>query len=132
MGKLFEMNSVTHEIEVTDGISEIPGRLIDFKKQLSGEIPGVPVQWAPTLTEEEMNHWYSTTPFQTQRKCLYPWRGITVDADGKIYPCSKIYLELGNLEHENVFDAWNGTTIETFRKHLKCNLFPACSRCCKL
>lgn len=132
MMNFFGVNSNTHEIEGMEDVSCMADQLIAFKERLSKEFPEVPVQWAPTLTDSEIQHWYSSQRFNTQRKCLYPWRGILVDADGKIYPCSKIYLELGDLEHDDVFDAWNSDSMETFRNFLKKGLFPACSRCCKL
>jgi MoaA/NifB/PqqE/SkfB family radical SAM enzyme len=130
--KLFGTNSNTHEIEWMEDISSMAKQLSDFKKRLSRDNPKIPVQWAPTLTDTEMKNWYSTERFRTQRKCLYPWRGILVDAYGKIYPCSKIYLELGDLKNQDVFDIWNSDEMEKFRYSLKKNLFPACSRCCKL
>lgn len=132
MQKLFGMDANTHEIEEVKDVSSMAEYLIGFKKHLSKKIPGVPVQWAPTLTETEVKNWYSIRKFNTQRRCLYPWRGILVDADGKLYPCSKIYLELGNLETEDIFNLWNNTEMDKFREYLKKNLFPACSRCCKL
>ncbi len=132
MQKLFGMGANTHEIEEVKDVSSMAGQLIDFKKRLSMEMSSIPVQWAPTLTETEIKNWYSAERFKTQRRCLYPWRGILVDADGKLYPCSKIYLELGNLKTEEVFNLWNSDNMEKFRAYLKKNLFPACSRCCKL
>jgi MoaA/NifB/PqqE/SkfB family radical SAM enzyme len=92
----------------------------------------IPVQWAPTLTEKELFNWYSQSKFNTHRKCLYPWRGIVVDADEKIYPCSKIYLELGDTKDQDIITVWNSVTMKKFRNKLKKRLFPACSRCCKL
>ncbi|MDD4182695.1 MAG: radical SAM protein [Candidatus Omnitrophica bacterium] len=133
MQEVFGVNSNTHEIEgLLEESSIMADRLLDFKKYLSKEIPNIPVQWTPTLTETEMKNWYSKERFKTQRKCLYPWRGILVDANGKIYPCSKIYLALGDVADDGVFNAWNSAEMKKFRAHLKKNLFPACSRCCKL
>jgi len=132
MSELFGMESSTHEIESMEDVSGVTGQLVDFQNRLYKEYPDVPVQWAPTLTASEMENWYSAKSFKTRRKCFYPWRGLLVDANGKIYPCSKIYLELGDMEGQDVFEAWNSPEMKKFRSQLKKGLFPACSRCCKL
>jgi sulfatase maturation enzyme AslB (radical SAM superfamily) len=129
---LLDTNSSTNEIECIEDLEGMAGQLISLKKQLSGQLNGIPIQWAPTLVDNEIKEWYSKNNFVTVRKCLFPWRGILVDANGKIYPCSKIYLELGDLERQNVFSAWNSETMKLFRGRLKQSLYPACSRCCKL
>ncbi|MBI5815594.1 MAG: radical SAM protein [Nitrospinae bacterium] len=126
---------------VDSGVNEITGEgnlegaaefIREFTKRLAAEAPSIPVQWAPTLTDSELDNWYSNDKHRTNRKCLYPWRGILVDADSKIYPCSKIYLELGSLADSELFDIWNGPRMKLFRKRLKNGGYPACSRCCKL
>jgi MoaA/NifB/PqqE/SkfB family radical SAM enzyme len=132
MSELFGTESSTHEIESMEDVSGITGQLVDFQDRLNKEFHDVPVQWAPTLTASEMEDWYSIRSFRTRRKCFYPWRGLLVDANGKIYPCSKIYLELGDMGGQDIFEAWNSQTMKKFRSQLKKGLFPACSRCCKL
>lgn len=132
ISKLFDTESSTHEIEGFGDLPSMAKQIIDFIKCLPGELPGVPVQWAPSLRVTEIENWYSRGRFSTQRKCLFPWRGILVDASGKIFPCSKIYLELGDANSQEVFYAWNSDKMEKFRRNLKKGLFPACSRCCKL
>jgi|TARA_B100000315_G_scaffold3073_1_gene3046 MoaA/NifB/PqqE/SkfB family radical SAM enzyme len=132
MSELFGMESSTHEIENMEDVSGMTGQLVDFQNHLYKEFPDIPVQWAPTLTASEIGGWYSLKRFRTQRKCFYPWRGLLVDASGKIYPCSKIYLELGDMKGQDIFKAWNSSKMKKFRSQLKKGLFPACSRCCKL
>lgn len=132
MELLFGLEADTNEVQGTDDLSGVAERLLAFQERLDRELPGVAVQWAPTLSPEETWHWYSFQPFRTQRKCLYPWRGMLVDADGKLYPCSKIYLELGDLAGDDPLAIWNSDTMHRFRAHLQKGLFPACSRCCKL
>lgn len=132
MERLFQQPASANEIE--GGLEALPDPAVfrDFLERLGAEAPGLPVQWAPTLTDAEIGGWYSQSPFRTARKCLYPWRGILVDADAKVYPCSKIYLELGDLSQGDLMSIWNGETMKRFRGRLKKGLFPACSRCCKL
>ncbi len=132
MSRMFGMESETHEITGEENVAGMADQIRAFQKRLKEKMPNVPVQWAPTLGDDELDNWYSTDPFKTDRKCLYPWRGMLVDADGKIYPCSKIYLELGEALDANIFDVWNSDRMMDFRAHLKQGRFPACSRCCKL
>lgn len=122
-----------NEIENDPGSLEGMGQAIKaFAGSLSASAKGVAVQWAPTLSDAEIDTWYGPEPFTTKRGCLYPWRGVLVDADAKVFPCSKIYMELGDLTREGVFSAWNGAGMRAFRKNLKKGLYPACARCCKL
>ncbi|MEW6264266.1 MAG: radical SAM protein [Thermodesulfobacteriota bacterium] len=132
MADCFGRTCVTHEKEEPLDVSNMAGEIINLKKRLEGDRSSLMVQWAPTLTEAEIRNWYSNESFQTSRQCFFPWRGMQVDADGKIYPCSKIYLQLGDLVEEDIFAAWNKDDMKTFRRRLKKSLFPACSRCCKL
>ena len=132
MKRIFNQSISLNEIQDESIYSEMAMKILAFIKGLKEESVDIPIQWAPTLTELEILNWYSSQKFDTQRKCLYPWRGILVDADGKIYPCSKIYLPLGDLNQEDVYSVWNSEDMKFFRKHLRQKLFPACSRCCKL
>jgi len=131
MGELFG-SAESNEIEETGDLDGAAEKIIEFMERLSEDDPDIRVQWAPTLSPEEVKDWYSTRGFHTLRKCLYPWRGVTVDATGKVYPCYKIYLELGDLADNTVFDVWNGDKMHKFRENLKNGLYPACARCCKL
>lgn len=132
MTRLFGCEARTNEIEETVNVDKMRNILKHFFQEQADRLAKINVQWAPTLTEPEMDNWYSKDPFSTSRKCLYPWRGAIVDADGKLYPCSKIYLELGDLRQTDLLDIWNGDRMQIFRKNLKTKGFPACSRCCKL
>ena len=132
MEKSFSQPGSVNEIELPP---EMPGMAQDLERlsqEISNKLPGIPVQWAPTLTSSEIHNWYSTDRFDTQRKCIFPWRGIIIDANGKVYPCSKIYYELGDLNEGDILSIWNGKNMKQFRKLLRKGLFPACSRCCKL
>ncbi len=132
MKEMFNQVSSTNEIENNfNNIAEMGEYLSSYIHKLK-EKTNIPIQWAPTLTEMEIRNWYSTENFKTQRKCFFPWRGILIDANGKIYPCSKIYLELGSIEGLEILSVWNNTIMQSFRKKLKDKLYPACSRCCKL
>jgi len=132
MKKIFDkdIKSITEQCECD--VSEMIEALIQIKERVKTDYPNLNVQWAPMLTENEIRNWYSGEKFITSRKCLYPWRGIHIDADGRIYPCTKIYFEIDKIEGNNVIDSWNNQNMKSFRKNLKRSLFPACSRCCKL
>lgn len=125
--------TLTNEARETEGLLEgVADKIVKFMNVLARTELKARVQWAPTLSPKEIKNWYAGSGFKTQRKCLYPWRGVTVDATGKIYPCYKIYLEIGDLAQESLFDAWNSKSMQGFRQSLKKGLFPACARCCKL
>jgi hypothetical protein len=133
MGREFGLACQANEIEnVPESLEGMAASIKAFKEVHPSLTPGLPVQWAPTLDDDEIDMWYGSGAFRTKRKCLYPWRGVLLDADGKLFPCSKIYLELGDLAKEDALRAWNGTTMQHFRKRLKNRLYPACARCCKL
>lgn len=89
-------------------------------------------QEAPALSRTEIDNWYLDSQFKTQRKCIYPWRGAQIGADGAVYPCYKIHYPLGNLHEKQFHEIWNNENYMKFRHYLQRSLFPGCARCCKL
>jgi len=132
MTRMFDLPAQTNETINDADLGEFRGRLLDSTKRIGHVYKGIAVQWAPTLSREEIETWYGDKPFTTDRKCLFPWRGIVVGADGRVYPCSKIYMQLGDINKEPLDLIWNNAVTNTFRDKLKNGLFPACARCCKL
>lgn len=132
MMKMYGEPGAAHEAENDENTAWMAAEMRALRKRLTEDHPDINVQWAPTLSDSEIDNWYAGDRFETERKCLYPWRGIHVDADGKVYPCTKIYVPLGNAATEPVLTAWNSARMKDFRKNLKKSLYPACSRCCKL
>lgn len=132
MAREFCSEAGVNEHVTDDDLSYMAELLIAHKAQYGPSRDYPPTQWAPNLTDEEIRNWYSNEPFKTLRKCLFPWRGTVLDADGKIYPCSKIYLPLGDANTADIFSIWQGETMRKFRSRLKRGFFPSCSRCCKL
>lgn len=133
MTKVFGGSGTIHEVKADEETVWMADYITDFQKKLVELQSKIPIQWAPTLDADEIRMWYSGARFRTMRKCMYPWRGILLDADGRLYPCSKIYLSLGQVGEEcGVLDLWNDDQMLKFRANLKKGLFPACSRCCKL
>lgn len=121
--------------EIIDDPRRLAGmaeKIARFQARLPQLLPDTPVQWAPDLTEKELAHWYADAPFRTGRRCLFCWRGMLLDADGILYPCSKIYLPLGSVAAGDPLAIWNNGRMEIFREHLQAGGYPACSRCCKL
>jgi len=95
------------------------------------EMPGLR-QEAPALSKNEMKEWYLGQKFRTDRRCIFPWRGAQIGADGFVYPCYKMYYPLGNLKEKPFYEIWNDERYVKFRNELKKSLFPGCARCCKL
>jgi MoaA/NifB/PqqE/SkfB family radical SAM enzyme len=127
----FGIETRTNEISRNPDFSAMSG-VINAWIRKNRTQTAIPVQFAPTLAETEINNWYSGDPFKTERKCLFPWRGVVVDADGGVYPCSKIYLPLGSVNNQRVLQVWNGPIMQQFRRNLRQRLYPGCARCCKL
>lgn len=92
----------------------------------------VAIQQAPPLSIREMKQWYLEKIFTLKRKCIFPWRGVQIGADGNVYPCYKIYYPFGNLRETGFYGIWNNDKYRAFRLSLKKKLFPGCARCCKL
>lgn len=132
MANLFGRTANTNEIEPSEDATDMAGRIRRMRAEIDRADLDAPIQWAPDLNGPELDNWYSGGPFKTTRKCLFPWRGMLLDADGRLYPCSKIYLELGRVDREDAWQAWNSESMDQFRRQLKKGLFPACARCCKL
>ena len=60
--------------------------------------------------------------------CLKPWENIIVYADGKVKFCCFISSELGNLNHQEFSEIWNGPTARRIRRQFLEQQIP--SECC--
>jgi len=132
MRDLFGIDSSANDVEFSGDIASMATPLKAFIAWTRRETGDLSIGWAPTLTDAEIDNWYSDEPFQSQRKCLYMWRGVTVDAKNTVMPCNKIYLDMGDVTEGDLLDLWNCTRMKEFRRLQKNQPFPACARCCKL
>lgn len=132
MKQSFGIDNIANDIENGESVAPMADKIVDFIDSIDSLENSVPIGWAPTLTEDEIRNWYSDEDFETYRKCMFPWRGMLVDTKGKLMPCNKIYMELGDVEKDDLFEVWNNERMKKFRRIQKETTYPACSRCCKL
>ena len=65
-------------------------------------------------------------------RCAFPWTYAEISAQGEVTVCHTFYdLTLGNVYRESILDIWNGEKINKVREHLRKNLYPICTACCK-
>jgi len=49
------------------------------------------------------------------RPCHLPWRRLSVQPNGDVYPCPVAYQPVGSLTGESLLDIWNGERLARFR-----------------
>jgi MoaA/NifB/PqqE/SkfB family radical SAM enzyme len=85
----------------------------------------------PILSDSDFANWYSND-FTLGTRCVFIWRSTFLNANGDVYPCQFLYIQMGNIRKDRMEDIWNNDLYQTFRQTLKDGLMPGCSRCCKL
>jgi radical SAM protein with 4Fe4S-binding SPASM domain len=66
-------------------------------------------------------------------RCIAPWTHLMIYPNGDAVFCNDNpdYV-LGNIKNEQFSDIWNNDKSRKFRKFIKDNVLPICSRCCGL
>ncbi|KKM94851.1 hypothetical protein LCGC14_1194120, partial [marine sediment metagenome] len=96
----------------------------------------------PALKISDISDYYSTKQDifyngNKQRKkisrCIAPWTHLMIYPNGDAVFCNDNpdYV-LGNIKNEQFSDIWNNNKSRKFRKFIKNNVLPICSRCCGL
>lgn len=96
----------------------------------------------PAIKVSDIPHYYSTTQdnfyngnksTKKVKRCIAPWTQIMVYPNGDIVFCNDNpdYI-LGNVKTESFTEIWNNNKSRKFRKFIKNNALPICSRCCGL
>lgn len=49
------------------------------------------------------------------RPCYLPWRRLSIQPNGDVYPCPVAYQPIGNLGTETLDEIWNGDVLARFR-----------------
>lgn len=92
------------------------------------------IYFVPDLRPEEVRTYYQR-PAELLRwkRCIIPWFRADILPNGDIYTCLDFpdYV-VGNINKDSFLTIWNNRKYQTFRKCLKKQLFPICSRCCGL
>lgn len=89
----------------------------------------------PRLTYEEAQKYYSrTTELVFSRKCLAPWRNVSITPKGEIIISPMCFdYPIGNVKDNSFSHIWNDSPLKDFRRRLqKVGTYPACTRCCLL
>lgn len=65
-------------------------------------------------------------------RCAFPWIYAEVSARGEVTTCHSFYdLTIGNLHDRGLLEIWRGARAEQLRRHLRGELFPICTACCR-
>jgi radical SAM protein with 4Fe4S-binding SPASM domain len=65
-------------------------------------------------------------------RCAVPWLYAEVSARGDVTTCHSFYdITIGNIHDAPLLDIWRGARAEAVRAHLRDELFPICTACCR-
>lgn len=122
----YHLNNVTeHAVKITKK------QLADFKKVLGKYSRIYNFSFKPHLSDKEILNWYNI-PFNSKRRCVYPFKSLSFDYNGQAFFCQKIYFKSRNMNDSGIREIWYSKEAKDFRKCLRTRLFPVCHRCCKL
>lgn len=76
--------------------------------------------------EKEKNFEQSKTLF-----CPLPWMAVSIDSDGKVYPCCSSRMEMGDLNRQSMEEIWNGRVYRRLRKGMLTMKLPRACRDCQ-
>lgn len=115
-------------IPMKENIKKI-SNYIDFWKKYADYIELQDV----TLVSREIDKIYKKKKFN----CNNPWRRLSINSKGDIYPCCGFTffsknVKLGNIKDISLKEAWNSKKIKELRKKLKSNDlkdYPGCNLC---
>ena len=76
------------------------------------------------------NHFNLPEVVHGNKSCMLPWSMAIILPNGEVSTCwdHPDYI-VGNICKEDFFDIWNGERYKKFRKTIKKEIFPSCSRC---
>ena len=90
----------------------------------------------PTLIDEENIRRYFAADWQAlaerKSRCALPWLAAEISARGEVGTCHSFYdLAVGNIHEQALLDIWRGERLRQLRQHLRDELFPVCTACCR-
>lgn len=50
------------------------------------------------------------------KECRLPWERMSIQPDGKVYPCPAAYEPIGSFFHEPILDIWRSDNMKRFRQ----------------
>lgn len=88
-----------------------------------------------TLEEENIQHYLSANwdkMVDKKSRCGVPWMSAEISAQGDVTTCHSFYdLPIGNVYQQSLGDIWNGQRLKKIQQHLRHQLFPICTACCR-
>jgi radical SAM protein with 4Fe4S-binding SPASM domain len=88
-----------------------------------------------SLDTENLRHyfradWRAMTDWKP--RCGVPWVAAEISARGDVTTCHTFYdLPLGNIHEQSLLEIWQGAAVNQVRTHLRNQLFPICTACCR-
>jgi len=116
---------------VQNSISSLLLKKLHFKLAF---FPVVKVSDIPQYYSTTQDNFYSGGKSKNSvQRCIAPWTQTMVYPNGEIVFCNdNPDFILGNVKNEKFSDIWNNNRARKFRKYIKKNTLPICSRCCGL
>ncbi|MEW6359772.1 MAG: radical SAM protein [Planctomycetota bacterium] len=85
----------------------------------------------PSVSEESIDQIYSPG-YAPRLRCVQPFFITRVGAGGKVYYCTFIRKEMGDLREGPLSEIWNSESFVRHRRMMvERGVFPICKRCCK-
>jgi radical SAM protein with 4Fe4S-binding SPASM domain len=67
-----------------------------------------------------------------RNRCGFPWTYAEVSARGDVTTCHTFYdLPIGNVYQQPLLEIWRGERLKRLQAHLRKELFPICTACCR-
>lgn len=96
--------------------------------------PAIKVSDIPQYYSNTQDIFYNGSKSKKKvKRCIAPWTQTMIYPNGDVVFCNDNpdYV-LGNLKSERFPEIWNNNKSRKFRKFIKENVLPICSRCCGL
>lgn len=72
------------------------------------------------------------TPRKIMKTCRKPWQEISINWDGKVFPCCAVYGDqyaFGDVKAQTIKDIWNNIDFVSARRQILKRNVPVCSIC---
>ncbi|NOZ20039.1 MAG: radical SAM protein [Planctomycetes bacterium] len=93
---------------------------------------GINAMTRPNVPDESIESIYSPQ-YAPCARCVQPFFITRVGTSGKVYYCTFIRKEMGDLRHQPLSEIWNSDQFVQHRRLMvRGGVFPICKRCCKM
>jgi len=88
------------------------------------------INFLPNINIKDINTYYTGFDVYFKNKCFWNFNAVRINPEGYLQPCiDYIYGDLLKMSFKKAFFSKNA---KFFRKKIKEELMPGCSRCCKM